>query len=66
MAESRGERYYICVIGQISLACEIKMEKEREKDRGGRGYVTAMSFLISEFSLAFNPLPAVIRVDTYL
>lgn len=28
--------------------------------------VTAVSFLISEFSLAFNPLPAVIRVDTYL
>lgn len=22
MAESRGERYYVCVIGQISLVCE--------------------------------------------
>lgn len=39
------------------------MEKESE---GEGGYVTAMSFLISEFSLAFNPLPTVIRVDTYL
>ncbi len=24
MAEGGGERYYICVIGQISLACEGK------------------------------------------
>lgn len=24
LAESRGERYYICVIGQISLACKGK------------------------------------------
>ena len=36
------------------------MEKEREgeRERGMDGeYVTAMSFLISEFSLAFNPPP---------
>lgn len=39
-----------------------------EKEGGGQWgvHVTAMSFLISEFSLAFNPLPTVIRVDTYL
>lgn len=39
---------------------------EKKSEREGRGYVTAMSFLISEFSLALNPLPTVIRVDTYL
>lgn len=65
-AESRGERYYICVIGQISLVYEgvkkirtypaqgWQMEKVRERCGAG---VTAMSFLISEFSLAFKPLP---------
>lgn len=37
-----------------------------EMDRGGGGGVTAMSFLISEFSLAFSPLPTIIRADTDL
>ena len=45
----------------------MEKESEGERERGMDGEcVTAMSFLISEFSLAFNPLPAIIRVDTYL
>lgn len=34
MAESRGERYYICVIGQISLVCEGRRKRDTEHRPG--------------------------------
>lgn len=34
MAESRGERYYICVIGQISSVCEGREKKKEIRSTG--------------------------------